>query len=151
MSDKGAQAKDQPDPRRFATTHWSVVLAAKPNEASQASAREALEKLCRAYWYPLYAFVRSRGYSVVDAQDLTQAFFARIFETGGFASADRGKGRFCSYQDRRAAAVSVPHFLFLESGSRALAEFGIHLSLLYIKTQPAGRNQIMFCLKIARA
>ncbi|MHC4286633.1 MAG: RNA polymerase sigma factor [Planctomycetota bacterium] len=96
------------------------MAAAKPGEASQTRAREALEELCRAYWYPLYAFVRSRGYSAVDAQDLTQAFFARIIErsrgysavdaqdltqaffariieTGGFASADRQRGRFRSY------------------------------------------------------
>ncbi|UCD52089.1 MAG: sigma-70 family RNA polymerase sigma factor [Phycisphaerales bacterium] len=84
-------------PRQFVTTHWSLVGAAKPDEASQTRAREALEVLCRAYWYPLYAFVRSRGYSAVDAQDLTQAFFARIIETGGFASADRARGRFRSY------------------------------------------------------
>ena len=71
--------------------------AAKPDEASQTRVREALEALCRAYWYPLYAFVRSRGYSAVDAQDLTQAFFARIIETGGFASANRERGRFRSY------------------------------------------------------
>ncbi|MHC4538559.1 MAG: RNA polymerase sigma factor [Planctomycetota bacterium] len=55
------------------------------------------QALCRTYWYPLYAFVRSRGYSAVDAQDLTQTFFARIIETGGFASADRERGRFRSY------------------------------------------------------
>ena len=85
------------DPQRFATTHWSLVTAARPDEASQTRAREALEELCRAYWYPLYAFVRSRGYSADDAQDLTQAFFARIIETGGFASADRERGRFRSY------------------------------------------------------
>ena len=89
--------KDPPDPRQFATTHWSLVLSAKPDEADQTRAREALEKLCRAYWYPLYAFVRSRGYSAVDAQDLTQAFFTRILEAGGFPSADREKGRFRSY------------------------------------------------------
>ena len=89
--------KDPISPRQFATTHWSLVGAAKPGEASQTRAREALEELCRAYWYPLYAFVRSRGYSAVDAQDLTQAFFARIIETGGFASADREQGRFRSY------------------------------------------------------
>jgi RNA polymerase sigma factor (sigma-70 family) len=89
--------KDPPDPRQFATTHWSLVGAAKPDEASQTRAREALEELCRIYWYPLYAFVRSRGYSAVDAQDLTQAFFTRIFETGGFASADRERGRFRSF------------------------------------------------------
>jgi len=73
------------------------VGAARPGEVSQTRAREALEELCRAYWYPLYAFVRSRGHSATDAQDLTQAFFARIIETGGFASADRERGRFRSY------------------------------------------------------
>jgi RNA polymerase sigma-70 factor (ECF subfamily) len=73
------------------------VGAANPDEVSQTCAREALEELCRAYWYPLYAFVRSRGYSAVDAQDLTQAFFARIIETSGFATADPKRGRFRSY------------------------------------------------------
>ena len=89
--------KDPPGPRQFATTHWSLVGAAMPGEASQTRAREALEELCRAYWYPLYAFVRSGGYSAADAQDLTQAFFARIIETGGFAAADPERGRFRSY------------------------------------------------------
>ncbi len=86
-----------PEPREFATTHWSLVVAAKPDEASQTNARKALEQLCRAYWYPLYAFVRNRGHSSTDAQDLTQSFFARIIETGGFASADPKRGRFRSY------------------------------------------------------
>ena len=88
---------DPAGPRQFVTTHWSLVGAAKLDEASQTRAREALEELCHAYWYPLYAFVRSRGYSAADAQDLTQAFFARIIETGGFASVDRERGRFRSY------------------------------------------------------
>lgn len=60
-------------------------------------ARRALEELCRTYWYPLYAFVRNRGYSSNDAQDLTQSFFARLIETKGFASADPQRGRFRSY------------------------------------------------------
>jgi len=89
--------KEPPGSREFATTHWSLVVAAKATEASQTRARMALEELCRAYWYPLYAFVRYRGYSADDAQDLTQAFFARIIETGGFASADPERGRFRSY------------------------------------------------------
>ncbi len=71
--------------------------AAGAGEAGETRAREALEELCRAYWYPLYAFVRSGGYSAADAQDLTQAFFAQIIETGGFAAADRERGRFRSY------------------------------------------------------
>jgi RNA polymerase sigma-70 factor (ECF subfamily) len=89
--------KDPPGPQEFATTHWSLVVAAKPDEAGRTRARKALEELCRAYWYPLYAFVRYRGYSSDDAQDLTQSFFARIIETGGFASADPERGRFRSY------------------------------------------------------
>jgi RNA polymerase sigma-70 factor (ECF subfamily) len=89
--------KDPSGPREFATTHWSLVVAAKPDEASESRARKALAELCRTYWYPLYAFVRYRGYSSDDAQDLTQAFFARIIETGGFASADPARGRFRSY------------------------------------------------------
>ncbi len=96
-------------PERFATTHWSLVNAAKPNEMSQTRVREALEKLCRAYWYPLYAFVRRRGYSANDAQDLTQAFFAHIIETGGFASADHSRGRFRSY-----LLGAMKHFLVNE-------------------------------------
>ncbi len=88
---------DPSGPREFATTHWSLVEAAKPGAAGQTQARAALEQLCRAYWYPLYAFVRGRGHSAEDAQDLTQAFFARIIETAGLASADRRRGRFRSY------------------------------------------------------
>ena len=86
-----------PDPREFDTTHWSLVLAARPDAASDSRVRGALEALCRAYWYPLYAFVRYRGHSSDDAQDLTQAFFTGIIETGGLASADPQRGRFRSY------------------------------------------------------
>lgn len=86
-----------PEPREFNTTHWSLVGAAQSDEASRTHARKALEKLCRAYWYPLYAFVRNRGHSAADAQDLTQSFFSRFIETDGFASADRERGRFRTY------------------------------------------------------
>ena len=84
-------------PREFTTTHWSLVLSARTDANDQSRARQALEELCRAYWYPLYAFVRRRGYSAEDAQDLTQAFFARILETGGFTSVEPGRSRFRSY------------------------------------------------------
>ena len=86
-----------PGPREFAATQWSLVGIAQSDEASRTLSRNALENLCRAYWYPLYAFVRNRGHSTADAQDLTQAFFARFIATGGFASADRGRGRFRNY------------------------------------------------------
>jgi len=86
-----------PDPREFNTTHWSLVGAAQSDGASRTQARKALEELCRAYWYPLYAFARNRGYSSFDAQDLTQSFLARFIDTGGFATADRERGRFRTY------------------------------------------------------
>jgi RNA polymerase sigma-70 factor (ECF subfamily) len=84
-------------PRDFATTHWSLVVAAGGDEASQTRARKALEELCRAYWYPLYAFARYRGHPPDEAQDLTQAFFAQIVATRGFSRADPARGRFRSY------------------------------------------------------
>ena len=79
----------------FATTHWSVVVAA--GQADSAQAAEALEKLCRAYWYPLYAFVRRRGYGPEDAQDLTQSFFARVLERNYFQHADPQRGKFRTF------------------------------------------------------
>ena len=92
---KDQTGHDPPGPRDFHTTQWSLVGAANLDAGSLA--RAALEQLCRAYWVPLYAFVRGRGHSATDAQDLTQAFFASILEKGGFAAAQRGRGRFRSY------------------------------------------------------
>src|SRR5436305_643543 len=79
----------------FVTTHWSVVLTAGQSDAP--SAQEALAGLCQVYWYPLYAYVRGRGYSVHDAQDLTQGFFARLLERNWVGNADQQKGRFRSF------------------------------------------------------
>ena len=76
----------------FATTHWSVVQAAGHDTAS--AAQPALEQLCRTYWYPLYAHVRRRGYSREDAEDLTQAFFARLLTRQSLSVADASRGRF---------------------------------------------------------
>ena len=79
----------------FPTTHWSVVLTAGQRESHQASA--ALEKLCRAYWFPLYAYVRRRGYDAADAQDLTQSFFARLLERNLLAGLKPTGAKFRSY------------------------------------------------------
>ncbi|MBM3883429.1 MAG: hypothetical protein FJ387_27605 [Verrucomicrobia bacterium] len=79
----------------FATTHWSVVLAA--GDPSSPQAAEALEMLCRTYWYPLYAYVRRHGYEVADAQDLTQGFFAHILSRGFLKRASPSKGKFRSF------------------------------------------------------
>lgn len=79
----------------FATTLWSVVLAAGPSDG--ATAGSALEALCRAYWYPVYAFLRRRGFSPADAEDLTQGFFARLLERGVLGRANPARGRFRSF------------------------------------------------------
>jgi DNA-directed RNA polymerase specialized sigma24 family protein len=75
----------------FTATHWSVVVQAA------AGSGPALETLCRTYWYPLYAYVRRRGHEVEDAEDLTQAFFARLLEKNSLVRVDREKGRFRSF------------------------------------------------------
>jgi RNA polymerase sigma-70 factor (ECF subfamily) len=78
----------------FPSTHWSVVLAAGRSLAEPEVAQEALGELCQIYWRPLYSFVRSRGYTVHDAQDLTQSFFAHLIEHKIYTRVDREKGRF---------------------------------------------------------
>lgn len=96
---------DQPRPKpRFATTCWSIVVAAGGAEGDDA--RGALSELCQAYWHPLYAYVRSRGYPAADAQDLTQAFFTRLFEKHSLEAADRERGKFRSF-----LLASLDHFL----------------------------------------
>ncbi len=82
-------------PGIFATTHWSVVLAAAHDPSPRGT--EALEQLCDAYWYPLYAYIRRRGYGHEDAQDFTQAFLLQLLRRKSFGRADRNKGRFRSY------------------------------------------------------
>lgn len=79
----------------FVTTHWSLVLTARDENSSKSS--EALEALCRTYWFPLYAFVRRQGRSPHDAQDLTQEFFARLLEKEYLKAATREKGRFRTF------------------------------------------------------
>lgn len=79
----------------FATAHWSVVLATGQSADAQPSA--ALEQLCRTYWYPLYAYIRRRGYRPDDAQDLTQSFLLQLIERKSLARADLHRGRFRSY------------------------------------------------------
>jgi len=80
---------------QFRSTHWSVVLAAGDSQSPQTA--QALEKLCRAYWYPLYAFVRRQGWDAYEAQDLTQGFFTHLLEKGAIGKAEPGKGKFRSF------------------------------------------------------
>ena len=81
----------------FPSTHWSMVFAAGRSEAEPQTAEAALAELCQVYWAPLYGFVRSRGHTVHDAQDLTQSFFAYLLEHKVYARANRQKGRFRSF------------------------------------------------------
>jgi RNA polymerase sigma factor (sigma-70 family) len=81
----------------FPSTHWSVVLAAGETQAEPKIVQAALAELCQTYWAPLYSFVRSRGYIMHDAQDLTQSFFAYLIERKIYARVDRQKGRFRSF------------------------------------------------------
>ncbi len=80
---------------RFTTTHWSVVLSAV--DQSSTGSQAALATLCQTYWYPLYAYVRRRGYSPEDAQDLTQSYFASLLEKKYLDRADRERGRFRTF------------------------------------------------------
>jgi len=91
-SSKSEERSQQPV---FLTTHWSVVLSAQDVDSPQSA--EALAKLCSAYWFPLYAFVRRQGRSPHDAQDLTQEFFARLLEKDYLKSAAQDKGRFRTF------------------------------------------------------
>jgi RNA polymerase sigma-70 factor (ECF subfamily) len=111
---------DTAAPRRavFVTTHWSLVLTAAGSDTTQA--RDALEQLCRAYWFPLYAWVLRQGCAPPDAQDLTQEFFARLLEGKWLAQADPQRGRFRSF-----LLTALKHFLANEwNKARALKRGG---------------------------
>ncbi|HEV2319205.1 MAG TPA: sigma-70 family RNA polymerase sigma factor [Verrucomicrobiae bacterium] len=96
-------------PRRslFVTTQWSTVLKAGHNNGTHA--QDALERLCRTYWYPVYACIRRRGHSPEDAQDLTQSFFLRFLEQHSLANANPRLGRFRSF-----LVGALNHFLIDE-------------------------------------
>ena len=91
----------------FSTTHWSVVLEAGRGDSPEAA--QALERLCGAYWYPLYAYVRRQGHAPPDAQDLVQDFFAHFLEHNYLRLADRTRGRFRTF-----LLTSLQHFLINE-------------------------------------
>jgi RNA polymerase sigma-70 factor (ECF subfamily) len=101
LSEKETPAEQS---ERFTATHWSQVLEARDGASPQAA--EALERLCRTYWYPLYAYVRRQGKAPHDAQDLTQEFFARLLAGNFLKGVQRQKGKFRSF-----LLASMNHFL----------------------------------------
>lgn len=90
--------------RSFPTTHWSLILSSANDTGAAADA--ALAELCRAYWYPVYSFIRTRSSSADQAQDLTQEFFLHLLARGVFGAANPAAGRFRSF-----LAASLKHFL----------------------------------------
>src|SRR5687767_9209440 len=101
----------------FTETKWSVVAAAGDGASPRAEA--ALEELCETYWFPIYVYVRRRGYSAHDAKDLTQGFFEGILSANSVARADKGKGRFRSY-----LLGALNHFLHDEWDKRQTQKRG---------------------------
>src|SRR5438477_13219947 len=103
----------------FQTTHWTVVLRASDEESAE-SAQQALSGFCEAYWPPLYSFLRHRGFSSADAQDLVQGFFAHLLEQNTLNHADQPKGRL-----RHFLLGSLQNFLYNEyDRARALKRGG---------------------------
>ena len=100
LSAWGTQVKDNQSSlagglNRFQTTRWSIVLVSAQSQAP--GYKEALADLCKLYWYPLYAYVRHRGNSSEDAQDLVQGFFLHLIEYKTLSRVDRSKGKFRSF------------------------------------------------------
>jgi RNA polymerase sigma factor (sigma-70 family) len=114
--------EDHRGPAAFTTTHWSVVLEA---QGESPAAQEALEKLCRTYWRPIYGFVRRQGARSEDAEDLTQGFFALVLERKDLNSVRKEKGRLRSY-----LLTSVKHFLADESRHAMAVKRGKGLRLI---------------------
>ncbi|HXI14425.1 MAG TPA: sigma-70 family RNA polymerase sigma factor [Thermoanaerobaculia bacterium] len=110
---------------RFATTQWTLVLAA--GKRGSPEAEEALARLCSLYWYPIFAFVRRHGHSLEEAQDLTQSFFTRLIEKEDFAAADRDRGRFRTF-----LLTACQHFLLNEHDRRHAIKRGGHSAAIPI-------------------
>jgi RNA polymerase sigma factor (sigma-70 family) len=136
MNDSGAdplpaQAGDESGRQAlFVTTHWSVVLSARDKTSPQSA--EALERLCRTYWYPLYAHVRRLGINPHEAEDLTQEFFARALRKNYLEAADRERGRFRTF-----LLMALKRFLADEWDRAQAQKRGGGLPLLPLNTEVA--------------
>ncbi len=114
----------------FMPTRWTIVVTAARSETTHG--REALAQLCQMYWYPLYACVRRKGYAPPDAEDLTQAFFARVLEERLIAAADKERGRFRSFLLTR-----LNHFLADEWDRRQAQKRGGGQKLIPLESDTA--------------
>jgi RNA polymerase sigma factor (sigma-70 family) len=118
---------------RFSTTRWSLVLEA--GRDTNAHAHEALAQLCRMYWYPLYAYVRRRGFNSAQAEDLTQGFFAQLLEQNIVKGADPARGRFRAY-----LLGALRHFLSNERSREQAIKRGGGRKLIPLDLQDAERR-----------
>jgi RNA polymerase sigma factor (sigma-70 family) len=123
----------------FPSTHWSVIVAAARTQAEPEVAQAALAELCQIYWAPLYSFVRRRGYTVHDAQDLTQGFFAYLIEHKIYARADGQKGSFRSF-----LLASLRNFLADASDRERTLKRGGGQSFLPLHEEQAKEAESLF-------
>jgi DNA-directed RNA polymerase specialized sigma24 family protein len=121
---------------RFTTTHWSVVLQAGQPDAT--GYRQALETLCRTYWYPLYTYLRWRGYGTQDVEDYTQSFFAALLEKHRLEQADPTQGRFRSF-----LLVSLKHFIADERDRAEAKKRGRDRQSLPLHMEDAERRYVL--------
>ena len=121
-----------------------MVLAAGKETAAPNSARDALAQLCATYWSPLYGFIRSRGYAVHDAQDLTQGFFCHLIEHQIYARTDQTKGKFRSF-----LLASVKHFLNDAYGRARALKRGGDCEFLPLHDEQAQAAEASFCRSTA--
>ena len=129
MSDDAYAAEFQnAAPRDFRTTHWSLVVRAGDSQSPGAAG--ALEHLCGMYWYPLYAFVRRKGHSHEEAQDLTQGFFEKLLAKGYLAAADGQRGKFRTF-----LLTSFTNFLSNEWDRASRLKRGGHLTFLSLDAE----------------
>ncbi len=127
---QGSSDRTRSGAARFQTTHWSVILRAGQG------AEEALLRLCRNYWTPLYAYTRRRGHAAHEAEDLTQSFFAHILENRSFETVAPSKGRFRTF-----LLVSLKHFLDNEARKdRALKRGGDRFFVSWDALPPGARD-----------
>ena len=125
-----AKHAEHPGRAHFATTRWSMVVAAGARATPHSE--EALARLCEAYWYPLYAYVRRWGCTSDEAQDLTQEFFARLMEKGYLRQADPHRGRFRSF-----LLAALKHFLADEWDKAHACKRGGQVQFIALDSQAA--------------
>jgi RNA polymerase sigma factor (sigma-70 family) len=134
-------AENHPGKSSFGTTRWTVVLQAKGDDAMATKAalqrREALGKLIETYWKPLYFYLRRKGRSNTDAEDLTQSFFATFLEKDFLKSVDRERGRFRSF-----ILVAMDHFLSNEYDKAKAQKRGGQRKILSLDFDDAERRYV---------